>query len=260
MPDPAREYASPYVSVGNDPTNGTDPDGRCRKCRRAARTAKIGDQITIKGEQLTFYGDGFGKWGGWVANGDPVPNVEPAYTPMTITGTGQANSLFDAAGEVIYTTALMAAGGELLVIGGNILKGASLGKNVGLLKNLLPVSTEGKMMGEIVNGKFVMNGATKAAGEFDFIVSAEGRVLLGRKHSFLSGGADVQAAGTLKIRNGQIVNVTNLSGHYAPSLQQSTNFLEVLSNSGVNIQRSHFKIYDANGNVLKHVTPVGYGN
>jgi len=72
-----------------------------------------------------------------------------------------------------------------------------------LLKNTLPVSTEGKLLGSIVNGKIVMNGTTKASGTFDFVITESGETLLGRKHTFLSKGADVFAAGELKIRGGK---------------------------------------------------------
>jgi RHS repeat-associated protein len=33
VPDPYRQYASPYVGMGNDPVNGVDPDGGCTDCK-----------------------------------------------------------------------------------------------------------------------------------------------------------------------------------------------------------------------------------
>ncbi|MGD1918139.1 MAG: hypothetical protein ACFCAD_04210 [Pleurocapsa sp.] len=138
-------------------------------------------------------------------------------------------------------------------------KGLSKIKGRNLIKNKLPASKNGKLLGEIVNGKISMKNNTQAAGEFDFIVTAEGRTLIGRKHTFLSGGADVQAAGTMKIRNGKIVNVTNLSGHYLPNPQQGNRFLDVLKSSNVDVSRAHLKVYDANGQVVKHVAPPKYG-
>ena len=85
------------------------------------------------------------------------------------------------------------------------------------------ISTEGKLLGSISNGKISMYGKTLASGKFDFVVMLDGQILLGRKHTFLSGGADVLAAGELKIRGGNIVGINNLSGHYKPNLNVSSN-------------------------------------
>jgi len=92
-----------------------------------------------------------------------------------------------------------------------------------ILKNTLPISTEGKLLGSISNGKISMYGKTLASGKFDFVVMLDGQILLGRKHTFLSGGADVLAAGEIKIRGGNIVGINNLSGHYKPNLNVSSN-------------------------------------
>jgi len=130
---------------------------------------------------------------------------------------------------------------------------------MGLIKNKLPVSVEGKLHGEFINGKLVMVGDAKAAGEFDFIVTAEGKTLIGSKHSYLSGGRDVQAAGTLKFRDGNIVNVSNASGHYMPTEAQAAEFLRILENSGVNVEKAHLIIYGEEGQILRHTTPSGFG-
>jgi RHS repeat-associated protein len=133
-------------------------------------------------------------------------------------------------------------------------------KPVQLIQNKLPVSKDGKLLGTIQNGELKMIGKTKASGEFDFVVTEKGDVLLGRKHSYLSGGGDVQAAGTLKIRNGRIVNIDNSSGHYMPNLEQSKNFKKVLSKSGVDVNDAHLKVHDETGKVIYHEVPKGYNN
>jgi RHS repeat-associated protein len=137
---------------------------------------------------------------------------------------------------------------------------ATSSKPVQLIQNKLPVSKDGKLLGTIQNGELKMLGKTKASGEFDFVVTEKGDVLLGRKHSFLSGGGDVQAAGTLKMRNGKIVNIDNNSGHYKPNLEQSKKFKEVLSKSGVNVNDAHLKVHDEAGKVIYHEVPKGYNN
>jgi RHS repeat-associated protein len=124
-----------------------------------------------------------------------------------------------------------------------------------LIKNKLPISKDGKLLGSIQNGNVVMKGKTKPNGEFDFIVTEKGDVLLGRKHSFMSGGADVQAAGTLKLRDGKVVNVDNNSGHYQPNALETSQFKEILSKNGVDVSKAHFKTYDSNGKVINHETP-----
>ena len=161
-------------------------------------------------------------------------------------------------------TTIFAYGTEKVVGGVSKLHSKMTGKvegktthlNKQLIKNKLDsVDIDGKLMGEVVDGQIIMNGNTQAAGRFDFIVTADGKVLLGRKHTFLSLGSDVQAAGTVKIRNGMIVNVTNNSGHYQPSLIESRKILEILNESGVNTSKAHLHILDRNGQIVEQYMP-----
>ncbi|UHO39756.1 hypothetical protein H5J24_06770 [Chryseobacterium capnotolerans] len=124
-----------------------------------------------------------------------------------------------------------------------------------LLKNTLPISTEGKLLGSIVNGKVIMNGGTKASGTFDFVVTQSGETLLGRKHTFLSKGADVFAAGEIKIRGGNIVNINNLSGHYVPGYDIANTYLDIFKAVNINVSKAHLKIYNSQGQVIKHILP-----
>jgi len=124
-----------------------------------------------------------------------------------------------------------------------------------VLKNTLPISTEGKLLGSISNGKISMYGKTLASGKFDFVVMTDGQILLGRKHTFLSGGADVLAAGELKIRGGNIVGINNLSGHYMPNLNVSSNYLNIFKKSGVDVSKAHLQIYNSQGEIIKHILP-----
>lgn len=143
-------------------------------------------------------------------------------------------------------------GGSESLFGENVLAQSS--KNFSLLKNTLPVSREGKLLGSISNGKIAMNGSTMPAGRFDFVVMQDGQILLGRKHTFLSGGADVFAAGELKIRGGYIVDINNLSGHYVPSIQQSRSYLNIFNSFGADVSKSHLTIYN-NGRIAAHLWP-----
>ncbi|MBN8605117.1 MAG: hypothetical protein J0M26_29240, partial [Planctomycetes bacterium] len=50
---------------------------------------------------------------------------------------------------------------------------------------------------------------------------ANGKLILGSKHHFLSQGAEAVAAGELKIVNGLIKLITNKSGHFSPTVEDS---------------------------------------
>lgn len=100
-----------------------------------------------------------------------------------------------------------------------------------------------------------MNSATKASGTFDFVVTQPGKTLLGRKHTFLSKGADVLAAGELKIRNGSIVNINNLSGHYIPGPDIANTYLDIFKAVNINVSKAHLKIYNSNGQIVNHILP-----
>jgi len=53
----------------------------------------------------------------------------------------------------------------------------------------------------------------------------DGNLCIGRGHSFLAGGGDVQAAGTLKVNSqGYARSITNASGHYAPQSNRESYF------------------------------------
>ena len=70
----------------------------------------------------------------------------------------------------------------------------------------------------------------------DFVVTQDGRLVIGEKHHFLGNAEDVLAAGQLRLNGlGQIRRIDNLSGHYRPTLDESLNFPEVLKTSGLDI-------------------------
>jgi RHS repeat-associated protein len=125
----------------------------------------------------------------------------------------------------------------------------------GLLTNTLPISTEGKLLGSITNGQVVMNGNVKASGMFDFVITQSGETLLGRKHTFLSKGADVFAAGELKMRNGNIVGINNLSGHYVPGPNVANTYLDIFKAVNINVSKAHLKVYNSQGQIVNHILP-----
>ena len=73
----------------------------------------------------------------------------------------------------------------------------------------------------------------------------EGKLHLGRGHSYLANGGDVKAAGKLKINSqGYVRNITNESGHYAPTVEQGKRFPELLNQTGVSTKNAWLQLGD----------------
>ncbi|SEN10639.1 hypothetical protein SAMN05421856_11632 [Chryseobacterium taichungense] len=100
-----------------------------------------------------------------------------------------------------------------------------------------------------------MNGNTKASETLDFVITQAGETLLGRKHTFLSKGADVFAAGELKMRNGSIVSINNLSRHYIPSPNVANTYLDIFKAIHINVSKVHLKVYNSQGQIINHILP-----
>lgn len=89
--------------------------------------------------------------------------------------------------------------------------------------------------------------------EADFVVDMDGKLHIGRGHSYLANGRDVQAAGILKVNHsGQIRKITNASGHYAPTVSQGRNFPSILNQSGLSTKNAWLVLGDY------QLTPSGY--
>ncbi|MEK4054604.1 WXG100 family type VII secretion target [Paenibacillus sp. FSL F4-0087] len=91
--------------------------------------------------------------------------------------------------------------------------------------------------------------------EMDFVVDMKNKLHIGRGHSFLANGESVQAAGKLKINaDGQVRRITNLSGHYTPSVEQTRAFPQILEQAGVKTKNAWLEIFSID------TTPSGYVN
>ncbi len=124
-----------------------------------------------------------------------------------------------------------------------------------LLANTGDISTNGALHGSFQNGQFVPVGNAQPNGFMDFVALPDGQILLGTKHTYLSQGADVLAAGTVKLANGVVKDITNLSGHYVPTPGDGMNFLRVFKDQGVDIDNSFLSMYNADGTIFKQVAP-----
>ncbi len=87
-----------------------------------------------------------------------------------------------------------------------------------------------------------------SAGSGIFVLSPEPRLYAGEQvegqfhHSSFLSGAPVLAAGEIKARNGELLEVSNSSGHYKPDMFRHYNMLLFLDQAGVNLRRVQSKM------------------
>jgi hypothetical protein len=115
-----------------------------------------------------------------------------------------------------------------------------------VIKNRYPNETQvGKKFDySIENGKLKIENGIK---EVDFIIDADGTLQIGRGHSFLAEGADVQAAGQIKVNSqGQVRRIDNLSGHYAPTVEQGQLYPDIFNKIGLDTKNAWLELYDIN--------------
>ncbi|MCS3528647.1 RHS repeat-associated core domain-containing protein [Chryseobacterium sp. JUb7] len=114
--------------------------------------------------------------------------------------------------------------------------------------NLISAKSTAPQAGEslgvtIKDGNISVGG--KVNGNFDFIVTESGELKAGDGHYYMSGQAEnVQAAGSLRLHNGQVIEINNVSGHYAPSATETKNFPSILSNTGVDTSKAKLTIFE----------------
>ena len=111
-------------------------------------------------------------------------------------------------------------------------------------------------MGKFISGKCVANGNTIVNQTWDYIVTTSGEILVGPKHSFLSKGKEVLAAGEIKFNNGVVKNINNASGHYLPTEAEASNFLRIFKNADIDVSKATLEIIDENGKVIKAISPT----
>jgi hypothetical protein len=108
----------------------------------------------------------------------------------------------------------------------------------------------------ISEGKVNVNGRAVTSGTFDYVVTNDGKLVIGTGHYNLSGGASsVQAAGQMKIFKGNVTSINNSSGHYLPSMEQGANSAGVLKNIGVDVSKTTNRLYNSSGVLEKTIKP-----
>ncbi|MBR1930230.1 MAG: hypothetical protein IJ833_01970, partial [Lachnospiraceae bacterium] len=90
--------------------------------------------------------------------------------------------------------------------------------------------------------------------EVDFIIDMDGNLHIGRGHSYLSGGRNVQAAGTIKVNSqGYIRNITNKSGHFQPTVSEALNYPQIFRNSGLSVDNTWISISEFDTSLSNYV-------
>ena len=94
------------------------------------------------------------------------------------------------------------------------------------------------MLPEIADGKLRF-GDVLANGTGDFVINADGHLIIGDGHHYMSGQAEsVIAAGEILIEDGVIKTINNQSGHYQPSEESLSKFLDYFSELGVDVSKA----------------------
>ena len=105
-----------------------------------------------------------------------------------------------------------------------------------------------------VNGRINLTGRAVTNGTFDFVVTNDGKLIVGTGHYNLSGGAgSVKAAGQIQLYKGKIMNINNSSGHYQPSVEQARTFGDVLMQTGADVKRASLNIYSEAGKTVEKI-------
>ena len=104
----------------------------------------------------------------------------------------------------------------------------------------------------IQNGKVSISGRTISTGTFDFVITNDGKLIVGTGHHYMSGGAEtVKAAGQMKLINGDVRSITNSSGHYLPTVEQGAEAFKLLNEMGVNTSKTKLILLNQDGRPVK---------
>ena len=108
------------------------------------------------------------------------------------------------------------------------------------------LAKDGKIFGEVkvINGKVSLtNGKPIPRGEVNFVITRDNRLIIGKRHTTLSSGDDVLAAGNISIKKGKIKAIDNLSGHFRPTVDESRRLPELFKNLGLDVSGANLKVY-----------------
>ncbi|WP_123922037.1 hypothetical protein [Flavobacterium sp. LM4] len=106
---------------------------------------------------------------------------------------------------------------------------------------------DGQLWGiaEIENGVIKqMEAKGNTFNDVDFVITTKGELKIGKKHHFLGNANDVEAAGTIKTVNGKLRKISNSSGHYFPTIDETNKFPEIFRQLGIDTKGVSLEIID----------------
>lgn len=112
-----------------------------------------------------------------------------------------------------------------------------------------PLDPGGKIFGEVqvLDGRVTILGRVDVPRQVDFVITLDNRLVIGTKHATLANNQSVLAAEQMKIdRSGRIPRIDNLSGHYAPTLEESLRIPGLLRGMGLNLTGARFQVSKIN--------------
>ena len=116
-----------------------------------------------------------------------------------------------------------------------------------LISNKFPgeaLDPKGRSYGEvvIVDGRIRLSPNQPAPTKASFVVTKDGKLMIGNKHTSLSNNEDVLAAGQLKLRgDGKVTVVDNRSGHYRPTVDEAARYPEILRDLGLDLSQTRLQ-------------------
>ncbi|WP_427874508.1 hypothetical protein [Flavobacterium sp. MMS24-S5] len=78
--------------------------------------------------------------------------------------------------------------------------------------------------------------------DVDFVITTNGELKIGKKHHFLGNASSVEAAGTIKTVNGKLKKISNSSGHYFPTVDETNKFPEIFRQLGIDTKGASLEI------------------
>lgn len=109
------------------------------------------------------------------------------------------------------------------------------------------LNPNGRIFGvaQVVDGRITLGAGRQIPRDVDFVITQEGKLVLGRKHTTLANGQDVLAAGRLKLTgDGRVRLINNLSGHYQPTVSEASAYPAMFQRLGVDVSEARLQLWD----------------
>jgi len=177
--------------------------------------------------------------------------------------TGMPSSRIDAAGNLIIAGIFHQSGVKLTAPTAAMQVEKHMAVNAAVMDGLpkTPIrgisakSTQSQVGGEFGSQAYTLNkgeinltNRNVTNGTFDFVVTNDGKLVIGQGHYNLSGQAsEVRAAGQMRIVKGKVMDINNSSGHYKPTVEEASKAGDILKEIGVDVSRTNLNLYNNEG-------------